>query len=323
MSDTRKTFSIGLQPTQSLAEAGKKVFGYHFHNFLKYEDAVRADENVEALHDMRVATRQMRAALRIFGQGFTPSALKFLKSGLKKTAQVLGAVRDLDVFIEKFTAYQREFSPDERLELAPLLEHCQLQRDRARTKLLAHLDSKTYKRFKAGTTIFVKEEGEGIKQIPVNKPIRHQIRHVVSSLIYSYYEALRGYEPFLENASIELLHQLRIDAKHFRYAVENFQEILGRESAIVIAETKQIQNHLGDLNDAEVACQFLENFLSHWKNVRRELTTVQSKKPAAITRYFKVKSEEREHLLITFPESWHQFNSTQLRHHLALAIAVL
>jgi CHAD domain-containing protein len=323
MTDARKIFPIGLQPTQSLAEAGKKVLGYHFHNFLKYEDAVRADENIEALHDMRVATRQMRAAIRIFGQGFTPGALRFLKSGLKKTAQSLGLVRDLDVFIEKFTAYQREFSPAERAELAPLLEYCQLQRDRARAALLAHLDSKAYKRFKAGAAVFIKEEGEGIKPIPVNKPIRYQIRHVVSSLIYSHYEALRGYEPFLENASVELLHQLRIDAKHFRYAVENFQEILGRESAMVIAEIKQIQNHLGDLNDAEVACQFLENFLNHWKNFRRELVTAHTKKPIAITRYFKVQSEEKGHLLATFPESWHQFNSTQLRHHLALAIAVL
>lgn len=323
MTNGRKIFPIGLQPTHSLAEAGKRVLGYHFHNFLKYEEAVRADENIEALHDMRVATRQMRAAIRIFGQGFTPGALKFLKSGLKKTAKALGSVRDLDVFIEKFTVYQHEFSPDERAELAPLLEYCQLQRDRARTELLTHFDSKTYKRFKAGTTVFVKKEGDGIRPIPLSKPIRYQIRHVVSSLIYSHYEALRGYEPFLANASVELLHQLRIDAKHFRYAVENFQEILGRESAMVIAEIKQIQNHLGDLNDAEVACQFLENFLNHWKTYRRELTSVQSKKPVAITRYFEVKIEEKEQLLATFPEAWHQFNSTQLRHHLALAIAVL
>lgn len=323
MTNARKMFSIGLQPTQSLAEAGKMVLGYHFHNFLKYEEAIQADENVEALHDMRVETRQMRAAIRIFGQGFTPSALKFLKSGLKKTAQMLGSVRDLDVFIEKFTTYQSTCSPDESAELEPLLEYCQLQREHARDKLLAYFDSKTYKRFKAGTTVFIKKEEEGIKPIPVNKPIRYQIHHVVSSLIYSHYEALRGYEPFLGNASLELLHQLRIDVKRFRYAVENFQEILGRESAMVIAETKQIQNHLGDLNDAEVACQFLENFLNHWKNFRRELSTVHTKKPTAIAHYFEVKQEERQQLLTIFPESWHQFNSTQLRHHLALAIAVL
>lgn len=316
-------FSIGLQPTQSLAEAGKKVLGYHFNNFLKCENVVRAGENIEALHDMRVATRQMRAAIRIFGQGFTPKTLKFLKHGLRKTAQSLGVVRDLDVFIEKLTVYQREFSPDKRAELAPLLQYSQLQRDRARAKLLEYLNSKTYKKFTAGTAIFIKDGGEGIKPIPVNKPIRYQIRHVVSSLIYSHYEALRGYEPFLENASVELLHQLRIDAKHFRYAVENFQEILGHESAVVIAEIKQIQNHLGDLNDAEVACQFLANFLNHWKSYRRELSTASTKNPTAITHYFKVKSEEKEQLLATFPEFWHQFNSTQLRHNLALSIAVL
>ncbi|MDD5228167.1 MAG: CHAD domain-containing protein [Methylococcales bacterium] len=157
----------------------------------------------------------------------------------------------------------------------------------------------------------------------MSKPIRYQIRHIVSSLIYSYYEILRGYEPFLNNASVELLHQFRIDVKRFRYAVENFQEVLGHESAMVISEIKQIQNHLGDLNDAEVACQFLENFLNHWKNFRRELSSAHTKKPTAITRYLEVKNKEREQLLATFSESWHQFNSTQLRHHLALAIAVL
>jgi CHAD domain-containing protein len=92
---------------------------------------------------------------------------------------------------------------------------------------------------------------------------------------------------------------------------------------MVISEIKQIQNHLGDLNDAKVACQFLEKFLNHWKNFRRELSTAHTKKPTAITRYLKVKNKEREQLLTTFSESWHQFNSPQLRHHLALAIAVL
>ncbi|MDD5228168.1 MAG: CHAD domain-containing protein [Methylococcales bacterium] len=145
---------IGLQPTQALAEAGKKVLSHHFRNFLKCESDVRASENIEVLHDMRVATRQMRAAIRIFGQGFPPGALKFLKGGLKKTARALGSVRDLDVFIEKFTVYQRQCSPDEQTELAPLLEYCQLQRDRARAKLLVYLDSKTYKRFKAGAVLF-------------------------------------------------------------------------------------------------------------------------------------------------------------------------
>jgi len=142
-------------------------------------------------------------------------------------------------------------------------------------------------------------------------------------LLYARYEALRVYEPFLDNASLELLHQLRIDSKHFRYALENLQEILGNESTSVLTEIKHIQNHLGDLNDAKVACQFLDDFLSHWKSYRQKLTTVRTKKPEAVIDYLKLKVVEREHLLEMFSEVWQHFNSTQLRHHLALAISVL
>lgn len=316
-------FTIGLQPTQSVAEVGRKILAYHFHDFLKHEKEVRSNGNIETLHDMRVATRRMRATIRIFESGFTSSTLKFLKNGLKETAQILGAVRDLDVLIEKFTAHQQELSIDEQLKFAPLLEYCHLKRNLARTKMLAHLDSKTYKNFKAGVAIFVKKKVPSIDTISQDNASYYQIRHIGSSLIYKRYETVRMYESFLNKASLETLHQLRIDSKYFRYTLENLQEILGHESTIVLSEIKQIQNHLGDLNDAKVACQFLENFLSHWKNYRQHLTTSSSKKPTAIVNYLKIKIAEREFLLETFPEVWHHFNTTQLRQYLALAISTL
>jgi len=290
---------------------------------MQQEAGTRSGNNIESLHDMRVATRRMRAAIRIFGHGFTPKTLKFLKSGLKETAQALGWVRDWDVFIEKFTAYQQELPAHEQSGLAPLLEYCHMQRDLARTKMLVHLDSKEYEKFKAKVTIFLKTEGLGVNPIPMDKPIPYQIRHVAPSLIYNRYEAVRAYEPFLTNGSVELLHQLRINFKHFRYALENFQEILGEEGAMVIAEIKQMQDYLGNLNDAQVACQFLDNFLNHWKNYREGLTTAKAKKPTAVMKYLKVKLAERELLLSTFPEVWQQFNSSQLRYHLAMSIAAL
>ena len=229
------------------------------------------------------------------------------------------------MFIEKFTAHQQELTPNEQLELAPLLEYCHRQRNLARTKMLAYLESKSYKKFKAGAMLFItKETPENESVVSTTKqPVRYQIRHVASTLIYARYEALRVYEPFLDNASMELLHQLRIDSKHFRYVLENLQEILGIESKNVLAEVKYIQNHLGDLNDANVACHFLDDFLNHWKNYRQKLTTESTKKPEAIIHYLEIKKAERENLLDTFSDVWHQFNSTQLRQHLALAISAL
>lgn len=314
--------SIGLLPTHSLAEASQKVFKHHFCNFLKQEADVRSGENIEAVHDMRVAARRMRATLRIFEKGFSPSLLKFLKKELKQTAQTLGVVRDLDVFIEKITLYQRKFPLAEQTGLAPLLEYCHLQRDDARTKMLAYLDSSAYKKLKVKTAHFLNKDIR-LDDSFLLKPTPNQIHHIAPVLIYERYEALRAYEPFLMDAPAELLHQLRIDFKYFRYTLENFHDILGSESSGVLAEVKKMQNHLGDLNDAKVACQFLKNFLNHWKHYRKTLATTRSKKPTAIIDYLHVKLAEKELLLTTFPSAWHQFNSNKLRLNLALSISVL
>jgi len=313
---------IGLQPTQTLAEAGQMIFAHHFHDFLKHETGTRSGKDNEFVHDMRVATRRMRATIRTFGNQFSPSSVKFLENSLKKIAQNLGAVRDLDVFIEKLTTYQQNLPLDEQSGLTPLVEYCYLQREIARTKMLTYLDSKAYERFKTKAACFIKKEILIIKPVSI-KPTPYQIHHVAPVLIYSRYEAIRAYEPFLTNASVKLLHQLRIDFKHFRYTLENFQEILGNESVMVLSEIKAMQDHLGNLNDTSVACQFVEDFLHNWKRYREKLATTRTKKPTAIVRYLNVKIAEQELLLTTFPHAWHQFNSLKLRQHLALSIAVL
>src|SRR6185436_5127820 len=52
--------------------------------------------DMEGIHQRRVATRRMRAALRVF-RGFVPDAAEDVRAELKWLAGSLGAVRDLDV----------------------------------------------------------------------------------------------------------------------------------------------------------------------------------------------------------------------------------
>ena len=47
-------------------EAARKTLLFHFERMLKHEPGTREGEDAEELHDMRVATRRMRAALRVF-----------------------------------------------------------------------------------------------------------------------------------------------------------------------------------------------------------------------------------------------------------------
>ena len=54
---------------------------------------------------MRVATRRMRAAWRVFGDAYDPDRTKVFRRRLRELAGLLGAVRDLDVLIEATEAY--------------------------------------------------------------------------------------------------------------------------------------------------------------------------------------------------------------------------
>ena len=56
-----------LDPTDSINTAGRKIVHAYFDDMLANEKGTISGEDPEALHDMRVATRRMRAVLRVLG----------------------------------------------------------------------------------------------------------------------------------------------------------------------------------------------------------------------------------------------------------------
>jgi CHAD domain-containing protein len=60
---------------------------------------------------------------------------------------------------------------------------------------------------------------------------------------------------------VTTLHELRIAGKWLRYSLEFAQEALGDESKPLIARVTDLQDHLGLLNDADVASSMTRTFL--------------------------------------------------------------
>ncbi len=109
------------EPDQPMAEAGRRIMFPHFMKMLANEAGTRDGEDIEFLHDMRVATRRLRAAYRIFEPFYEKSEVGRFNKELRRAGGALGAVRDLDVLIEKAEAYEASLPPEEGLSLAPLL----------------------------------------------------------------------------------------------------------------------------------------------------------------------------------------------------------
>ena len=97
-----------MLPDEAMSEAGRKAMYTHFLKMLANEAGTRLGEDIEALHDMRVSTRRMRAAYRIFADYYDQKIIAPFNKGLRRTGAMLGAVRDLDVLLEKAQAWEAE-----------------------------------------------------------------------------------------------------------------------------------------------------------------------------------------------------------------------
>ena len=313
-----------VTPFDTQAAAGRKVMSQQLLAVLRFEEGTRYGEDIEALHDMRVATRRLRAAFEVFGDAYRPKALKRLLKHLRSTGRALGRVRDLDVFMQKAQNYiAAQSEQDGEHGLDPLLQAWQTQREQARAEMIAYLDSKEYQAFKDSFITFLNTPGAGDRPSPKGNPTPNLVREVAPAMIYDRLAAVRSFDRVIPDAPVEQLHALRIEFKKLRYTVEYFRDVLGPQANGIINEFKGLQDHLGDLNDAQVAMHILQDFLkAHSKKAKGE-SQLPDAELQAISAYLAYRQEERDRLKNSFPAAWAHFNRPEFMLEIALAVSVL
>lgn len=311
-----------VEAGDSLAEAGRKTWRYQFNEMLLHEAGTRLGENIEELHEMRVASRRMRAAFDVFGPGFKTKVTRKRLRGLQRTGRTLGQVRDLDVFMEKVQLYLEHLPVEARSGLELLLQGWQARREQARLEMLTYLDSKRYARFKDDFFCFVTTPGLDTLP-PDSKHAPGRVCELAPVLIYSHLGAVRAHDAHLNTASYAELHALRIEFKKLRYAVEFFRPALGETSKEVINDLKRIQDHLGELNDAHIAIQIVEDFLHDLEQEQVNTPLDQRRSVEGVLSYLADRYAERHRLVTSFPDEWQYFNRVEFRSNLARAVAAL
>jgi CHAD domain-containing protein len=314
-----------------MAKAARKTLYFHFQRMLAHEPGTRLGEDIEELHDMRVATRRMRAALRVFGDHLDPEAIGPFAKALRRTGRALGAVRDLDVFREKAQRYLNTLPAERQAELEPLLIAWQAERDKAREHVLAYLDSNRYARFKEQFGEFLQMAGAGALPTvtPEGEPLPGRVRHVLPVVLYRSLAIVRAYEQEMNRPDVPLVrfHQLRIAFKGLRYTLEFFQEVLGPNAKPLISQVKLLQDHLGDLQDAVVTCNVLRDFLTWGTWGHRADST--GDQPAelvvapGVAAYLAARQAEIQQLVNTFPPVWEPIRNSEFNRQLAALAADL
>ncbi len=114
-------------------------------------------DDVEQVHDMRVATRRLRAALEVFEACFPRKRHRKALKRVKALADALGVRRDLDVEIELLEGLANEVAGEDREALRVLIGDLRSRQQQANDDLAPFVAGKRLKKLRRRLAKLVKE----------------------------------------------------------------------------------------------------------------------------------------------------------------------
>jgi CHAD domain-containing protein len=208
----------------------------------------------EGVHDMRVASRRLRSAVRDFSPYLRRRQFRRAKGALKSLAASLGLVRDEDVALMALEKLAADAPPEVAAGVGRFVAERERRRARARARLRRALTEEALRELRED---FDEALADGVKSGPKSAEgggaavsFRRAGREIIGAGVAELRELSASlYSPLRS----EPLHRLRISAKRLRYAVELFAACRADGALAPFAkEVARIQSSLGELHDCDV-----------------------------------------------------------------------
>lgn len=235
----------------------RHIVARHLQQLRAHDPGARAGEDPEALHDMRVATRRLRAAVRLFAAAMPARSQSALSQELQWLGQLLGQVRDLDVQLAKLDRFITAAPAGFRPPLGYLRAHLDGERTERRSDMLAGLSGARYFRL----LIRLERFAFGRTQ-PRDAAAREPIAVAGRRAIKQAFRRLRKCGERIEAMPRpEDLHALRIRAKRLRYLLEFLAELTGKPGRRLVRRLTALQDLLGSYHDAVVGADVIRVYV--------------------------------------------------------------
>jgi CHAD domain-containing protein len=114
----------------------------------EHSDGVLDVKDIEPLHDMRVATRRLRAALEVFEPCFPAKRHRKALKRVKALADALGERRDRDVAVEFLASFAGGASAADRPAVQALIEGLREEQQQANDDLAPYVKRKRLKKLR-------------------------------------------------------------------------------------------------------------------------------------------------------------------------------
>jgi CHAD domain-containing protein len=230
-------------------EVARAVCRHQLAKMRAYEPGTRVGLDIEHLHKMRVASRRLRTALRVFRRSFRKKDRKHLAAELEWIGARLGDVRDLDVHELDVAKWRERLGEDPAAGWDMLAERLAARRAVAQARLIAALDNHRWPALcERASATFASGDRDG-----------KAIWMVAPALVGRRVERFSaGVEQFRRSHSPADAHRLRILGKRLRYAAEFLEPLLSDETRAQLQRLSDFQDTLGELQDTVQAGAFVK-----------------------------------------------------------------
>ncbi len=281
----RSKASPGAGPAEALRIALRDQLAV----LLARDPGTRLGTDIEDLHQLRVATRRLRAFLRASRSFVDAEWAERLRAELGWLGSELGRVRDLDVLLEHLRAEAKTLERDEAKAFSAVLTALSRERGRQRRTLVRGLESDRYLAL--------------LDRLETDDPPIGESKATLQAIWKGELKTLRrtmkalGPEP-----PDDALHEARIEAKRARYAIELARPALGKRAAGILEAAKELQDVLGAHQDAVVA-----------EEVLRERVAAAPEAGVAVGRLIERERQRRVEARQLYRAAWKQLDSRASR----------
>lgn len=130
-----------LSADNSYGEAAARVISVRSAELTELARGVLDTGDIEPVHDMRVATRRLRAALEVFEPCFPGKQHKQALREVKRLADGLGERRDRDVAIAALAGFNDQMHVPDRKGVASLIDRLRDEQAQANLELAPLVDT--------------------------------------------------------------------------------------------------------------------------------------------------------------------------------------
>jgi CHAD domain-containing protein len=210
------------------------------------------ERSVDTVHDLRVASRRLRAFAATFRDALGKKTRARLEKRLKRVTQTVAPLRDLDVLIALVEErHGRATSDLERASLEYLLEALHERRSVAASRAETRLQEQSL----AVVSDLVRSAA---RDVLAGLSREEDQRAYAGTLLEGLVLSAAEQEPPLDGEEhAEQLHRLRIALKELRYALEFLEPVLGAHFGDLYARAEALQELLGTHHDLTVLAEIV------------------------------------------------------------------